>query len=322
MKKTFLYIAGVFAFLSAYPRIAISSFSESDISDNSLASQDTINNRFIGWSEEDYQAYEDSVLAALYAPVIPQKTEAPLNDESVDNNYSEAPTIFTNTYVPTTVTIDKNKSVGEITIQSGKTSTGAKTYSVPIQVYPGIKGLKPHLSLAYNSQQGSSYVGTGWMLSGVPMITRGGKTVYYDGKSQGILMTKDDGFSLNGSRLIKISETGTNVNYQSERGNIKVKAFISGTTVKYFEVYYPDGHKGVFGYTSNTTNRIFYPIISLSDLQNNKIDYTYNQDNNNYKLTKVAYNGASVEFQYQSSRPDPILSYCGGIKILENSLLS
>lgn len=322
MKKTFLYIASVFAFLSAYPRIAISSFSESDIPDNTLANQDTIDNRFIGWTDKDYQAYEDSVLAALYAPVIPQKTEAPMYDEPVDDGSSEVPSMYANTHVPTTVAIDKSKSVGEIAIQSGKTSTGAKTYSIPIQVYPGIKGLKPHLSFAYNSQQGNSYIGAGWMLSGAPMITRGGKTVYYDGKSQGILMTKDDGFSLNGSRLIKISETGTNINYQSERGNIKVKAFISGTTVKYFEVYYPDGHKGVFGYASNTTNRIFYPIISLSDLQNNKIDYTYNQDNNNYKLINITYNGASVEFQYQSTRPDPILSYCGGVKIVENTLLS
>ena len=32
-----------------------------------------INNRFIGWTDEDYRVYEDSVFASLYPPVIAQK---------------------------------------------------------------------------------------------------------------------------------------------------------------------------------------------------------------------------------------------------------
>ena len=49
-------------------------------------------------------------------------------------------------------------------------------------------------------------------------------------------------------RLIKISENVTTINYESEQGNIKVKAFLSGDVVKYFEVFYPNGTKGIFGY--------------------------------------------------------------------------
>ena len=62
---------------------------------------------------------------------------------------------------------------------------------------------------------------------------------------------------LDGMRLIKISENATTINYESEQGNIKVKAFLSGDVVKYFEVFYPNGTKGIFGYASNTSNRSF-----------------------------------------------------------------
>ncbi len=58
-------------------------------------------------------------------------------------------------------------------------STGTITYNVPIQTSPGLGGLAPHLSLAYNSevvddspQVGpASWVGAGWNLS-MPSITR------------------------------------------------------------------------------------------------------------------------------------------------------
>ena len=84
----------------------------------------------------------------------------------------------------------------------------------------------------------------------------------------------------------------------------------------------PNGTKGIFGYASNTSNKIFYPIVSLSDLRNNQILYTYVEQENHYRLTKVAYNGASVEFQYQASRPDPLVSFIGGLKTGESYLLA
>ena len=93
------------------------------------------NNQFFDWKESDYKAYEDSLLKALYPPVIAKTAENP-------ERFSQQPQAFVpkaisdNTYVPTTVTIDKSKAVGEIPIQTGVSPTGAKTYTVPIQVYP------------------------------------------------------------------------------------------------------------------------------------------------------------------------------------------
>lgn len=329
MKRTLLYITGAFLFLNAYAGLSgtLSGFQVPNYSQTSDLSEDTVSvnedERFAGWSDEQYQAYEDSIFAALYPPVIAQKSSMPHSDDPGDSDEpsKERPSLLNNTHVPNSISLDTKKSVGQIVIHSGTSSTGARTYTVPIDIYPGMRGFKPSLSLSYNSQQGNSVVGVGWSFSGIPMISRSGKSVYYDGKSQGVLMNKDDAFVLNGIRLIKLSETTSNITYETEQGNVKVRAFLSGNIVKYFDVYYPNGSKGVFGYTTNSLNYLFYPMISWTDSKGNKIDYSYIYSDSHYRISKVSYNGASIEFQYQSSRPDPVLFYSGGQKVYEPNLL-
>ena len=118
-------------------------------------------------------------------------------------------------------------------------------------------------------------MGFGWSVSGLPIIARSGKTMYYEGKPEGIVMDNSDAFVLNGIRLIKTSTASTYILYESEQGNIKVKGYVSGNIMKYFEVFYPDGNKGIFGNTSNTQNNLYYPLMSLTDLKGNKISYSY-----------------------------------------------
>ncbi len=162
----------------------------------------------------------------------------------------------------------------------------------------------------------------GWTISGLPMISRSGKSMYYDGKSQGVIMDNSDSFLLNGIRLIKTERTNAYIQYESEQGNIKVVGYINmkENLMKYFEVYYPDGTKGIFGSTSRTHNYLFYPMISLTDLNGNKISYTYSYSNNHFNIKNISYNNVSVEFKY-TTRQDPLLSYSGGLKINGSELL-
>ncbi len=256
--------------------------------------------RFKNWTEEQYKHYEDSIQARLYPPVIAQKADSTYFGKDSDRPERISPLRITNSHVPNSISLSQSKEVGQIVIHSGTSSTGARTYEVPIDVYPGMRGFNPQLSLVYNSQQGNSIMGIGWSVSGVPMITRSGKTMYYDGKPQGIIMDNSDAFILNGIRLIKTSTTSSYILYESEQGNIKAKGYISGNIMKYFEVFYPDGNKGVFGYTSGSQNYLHYPLMSLTDLKGNKINYSYSFSNNHYSITKISYNGASVEFKYTS----------------------
>jgi hypothetical protein len=229
----------------------------------------------------------------------------------------------TNTYVPNSVTIDKSKAVGEIPIQSGVSQTGAMTYSVPIEVYPGVHGMQPQVGLSYNSMAGNGLPGMGWNISGLSSISRTPSTYYYDGMVKNIDMTKDDAFCLDGMRLIKLSETTTQIKYESEQGNIKATANLNGTIVKYFDVFFPNGTKATCGYTSNSgTNYLEYPMTAISDLYNNTVTYTYTYTDNHYRIDKISYANASVEFQYQASaRTDVTTAYSGGLKVREDKLL-
>lgn len=285
---------------------------------------DTITpNRFEGWTEEEIQHWEDSVLSALYpiAQIGHADSALVTKEKTIIRVARGSYSPIDNSHVPSSVEIDTSKGVGEIPINSGTSPTGAKTYEIPINVYPGMKDMQPKLALTYNSQAGNSVVGMGWRISGLPSITRVGKSYYYDGKAEGVKMDNTDVFLLDGMHLIKQTTYSSYIIYESEVGNIKAKGYINGTTMKYFEVFYPDGKKGVFGYSSNASNKASYPLTSLTDLKGNAINYSYTYTSNNYDISSISYNGASVVFQYDTSRTDTILTFCGGLKIVEPRLL-
>ena len=49
--------------------------------------------------------------------------------------------------------------------------------------------------------------GYGWQINGLSVITRSPKTYYYDATYEGISLTTNDRFSLDGQRLVCISGT-------------------------------------------------------------------------------------------------------------------
>src|SRR2546427_13112058 len=69
---------------------------------------------------------------------------------------------------------------------------GSATYTIPIQVPPGIAGIEPKLALTYNSQGGNGPLGMGWSLSGLSAITRCPRTVAQDGVKDGINFGPND----------------------------------------------------------------------------------------------------------------------------------
>ena len=270
---------------------------------------------------EKYMAYVDSVYYATHPQ--PVAVYAEVSDTTTDSTRVTTSYVMPdNPHVPHTITIDQTKMVGEIPIESGTSPTGARTYNVPINCFKseGITG--PQISLTYNSQQGNGIMGLGWNISGLQAITRGNKSIYYDNATNGIDLTKDDAFYLDGTRLIRTSITSTESQYESETGHIKVVGHLNGTVLKYFEVYYPNGYKGVYGFTSNTTSKLSYPVTSLTDDKGNSITYTYNNYSNIYSINRISYGTAYIQFGYDTSRLDIIKSYRSGVEMTENHRLN
>lgn len=212
--------------------------------------------------------------------------------------------------------INTNNLVGEIPLISDNNEFGAKTYQVTIDVAPGINGFQPNIALYYNSLSNCSPIGMGWSIMGLSQIVRSGKNRYYDNKSEGVVMNNSDSFILDGTRLIKIEKEETNyILFQSEQGNIKAKGHIDGGYIKYFEVFYPNGNKGIFGEINNSSDNILYPITSLKDINNNEIIYEYLNSDNYYYIKKISYNGCSVEFYYNYNNTPYVSTYIGGKRI-------
>ena len=274
------------------------------------------------WTEEQYEHYEDSIMNLFFPELQVVETE---QLDNVDADSIERSNVnrsaITNSNVPDAINLDYSKSVGEIPIHSNVTPSGAKTYEVPIALCPGQENFMPRLSLVYNSQQGNSILGTGWGLSGLDAIARIPKSIYYDGMPEGVRMDNTDGFALNGVRLIRLSQTGNTILFETETGNIKINGHVDGDVMKYFEVFYPNGNKGIFGYESNTINKLTYPQMSLTDLRGNTMSFIYTPYGQQNYISDIYYSGGHVEFEYVSTRIDTMLTYAGGEKIEETHLL-
>lgn len=205
--------------------------------------------------------------------------------------------------LPSSIEIDKTKAVGGIPIQS-RVENGSLTYNIPIEIYEGKNGHQPTLALSYNSMMGNSVAGYGWCISGLSAISICNANYYYDGSNaKPASLDKNSAYSLDGNRLIKISETTSQINYQTEHGNVKV-TFYAPSGKYYFVVRYPDGKKATFGYSTSTSAQITYPIIKSEDSFGGYIDFTYLSTNNVYYVTEIKYGSnatqyGAIKFTYQ-----------------------
>jgi len=215
-------------------------------------------------------------------------------------------------------TVDKTKDIGEILMEQNTTPSGSITYNVPIDIYPGNNKLQPNISLNYNSMGGNGNIGMGWNIGGMSTISITNSTTYYDGKNNAA--RKDSSaYILDGVRLLK-----EDLDYKTEQGNIIVK-----DKKFYFEVYYPNGKKATYGYTTNSERKISYPITRVEDPLGNYIEYEYLEDNNIYYLSNVKYGAknntgrvhfASVKFFY-NTRQDVIPFYIDGLCLKQTKIL-
>ena len=101
--------------------------------------------------------------------------------------------------------LDRKGPVGTPSGAVSVSETGAANYTLDIEAPDG-GALTPHLTLAYDSQQGGyGLAGYGVGLTGLSAITRGGADLFHDGEQRGVTHTAADNLYLDGKRLVPVS---------------------------------------------------------------------------------------------------------------------
>lgn len=214
--------------------------------------------------------------------------------------------------------------------------TGAFTYSVPLRLPPGLKGLMPNLAISYNSQGGNSTLGMGWALSGLSSVTRTGPTLFHNNELAAVNFGPSDNYVLDGQRLIA---TG-NGTYATEIKNFSEisSAGQIGNAPSSFTVVDINGVVYEYGYTLDSrmiaqgrSDVLIWALNKVYDRAGNYMQFEYTNDfiNGNYRIEKILYSGNSVaavspptevKFNYQA-RPDVNKTWVSGSLIRDNVIL-
>lgn len=192
-------------------------------------------------------------------------------------------------------------AVGEIPMQEGMTPAGARTYQIPIATAPGFK-LTPSIAIGYNSQAGDGWAGYGWDIQGVSSVTLINKNMYYHSAAKGANVNDNDAvFALDGVPLVTNTQSATMSAFPliTATGNVLVAPdYNSHGYVTSFTAKYPDGSTAHFGdaWADASYNLPTYPIKELTDLEGNKISFSYLSDVGNGvpRLTSIRYGYGST----------------------------
>lgn len=226
-----------------------------------------------------------------------------------------------------TTSNNTNGVVGSLGGTVDVSQLGGAVYAIPIDLPEGLGGMRPQLSICYNSQGRNSLLGWAWNLEGLSAITRTNSTPYHDG-SIGI----NNRFCLDGKRLMKTGTGayGTNgVSYRTEEDQMSriISYQESGHSgPSYFKVWTADGKILHYGHSTDSkafidqANRVnLWLLNKVEDRDGNVMEYRYTIESDSYRLDEILYSsnpGDNIGYAFRvvfnyNSRSDVELSYMG-----------
>ena len=197
--------------------------------------------------------------------------------------------------------------VGAIGGTVNVSALGGATYSIPILIPDGIKGVQPNLSVVYNSQSGNGLMGWGWNLNGLSAITRTGQCMFYDDTITNVDF-ENDRFLLDGQRLMLVNEGpygADSAEYKTEIDDMnRIISYTCDTTQgpAMFTVWLANGNIAYYG--SRYDSRIglkksndvcIWLLDSVVDRNGNYMSYHYYRGSIMYYLDHIVYTGNNAE---------------------------
>ncbi|MFT4190002.1 MAG: SpvB/TcaC N-terminal domain-containing protein [Comamonas sp.] len=211
--------------------------------------------------------------------------------------------------------------------------SGAATYSIPIEVPPGVAGLAPKLSLDYSSQAGNGLLGVGWSLGGLSTITRCPRTLAQDGASGSINYDLNDRYCLDGQRLMVVGGNygAANSEYRTELESYsKVVAYgTAGNGPSYFKVQTKAGLTLEFGATADSrvaaqgkATIAHWALNKITDAKGNALAIKYLQEHSVgiARPESISYSGQVISLVYDQVEEAPPVYASGSYAKLADRL--
>ena len=232
-----------------------------------------------------------------------------------------------------------NGILGKINDELNVTSTGQLSYEIPIPALPGTGGMKPNVSVSYNSSTKSGLAGYGFDITGLPIIGRVPSDRFHDGMSATIDFTNNK-FSLDGQRLVCLNRlSDTQTEYRTENNSFaRILANGKSTNPESFRVNTKSGlvydyvsvSKALNGSESEST--LFWLVERVTDTKGNYLTVSYGGDaaTNDFYPVRIDYTGntsmnlspyASIAFEYIEN-PYSAVTYVNGVEIKRSRIVS
>ncbi len=169
---------------------------------------------------------------------------------------------------------------------------GGANYGIPLVIPSGSSGMKPQLSINYNSSAGNGILGNKFQLGGLSLISRVGRSHDHEGEQSSPDFSSKDRFALNGERLVQWS-TGQygehGMEYKTENNNfsriISYGEIRNSGCPKYFKMWTKDGL--IYEYGASEDSRIEgrgrseisnWLLTKIKDTNGNEINFEYIED--------------------------------------------
>jgi len=173
---------------------------------------------------------------------------------------------------------ESTSAVGALHGEFNVTDRGNARYRIPIVVPPGRMGLEPDIGFEYLSTRRDGFLGMGWRLDGLSIISRCPRAFSRAAgtAARPVDYTPNDALCMDGKRLINIAGN----EYRTEVDSFKKIELIGNLADGHFVVYEPGGR--ILTYGLSTSSRVvafnavrIWGISTIEDRTGNAIAFSY-----------------------------------------------